>query len=61
MTKIAFFLKEDFHAFMPALLTNLVNDAKLDIDIKMESADNSKNTEDKSTAITFKMKGFEGN
>lgn len=46
---------------MPALLTNLVNDAKLDIDIKMESADNSKNTEDKSTAITFKMKGFEGN
>lgn len=39
LTKIAFFLKEDFHHYMPSLLQVLVNDAKLEIDIKMQSAD----------------------
>lgn len=39
MAKISYFLKEDFHPFMPNLMTLLVNDTKLDIDIKLESAD----------------------
>lgn len=38
LIKIAFFLKEDFHQFMSSLLTTIVNDTKLDIDIKMENA-----------------------
>ncbi len=62
LTKIAAFLKEDFHVYMPLLLTNLVNDAKLDIDIKLSSADNSENEKAENAAsFTFKMKGFEGN
>ena len=44
---------------MPLLLTNLVNDAKLDIDIKLSSADDDK--PDTSSAFTIKMKGLEGN
>lgn len=43
LTKIAFFLKEDFNQFMPTMLTTLINDAKVDIDIKMENAELSKN------------------
>ena len=38
LTKIAFFLKEDFNSFMPNMLTTLVNDSKADIDIKLENA-----------------------
>src|SRR5436305_1277473 len=30
LTKIACFLKEDFSQYMPNMLTNLVNDSKLD-------------------------------
>jgi len=58
LTKIAAFLKEDFHAFMPDLLSNLVKDAKLDIDIKMTSAEEQK---PELASFTFKMKGLEGN
>lgn len=58
LAKISSFLKEDFHTFMPFLLENLVKDAKLDIDIKLTSADEEK---PETTSITFKMKGFEGN
>jgi hypothetical protein len=58
LTKIAAFLKEDFHTFMPFLMTNLVTDAKLDIDIKMTSADEAKSGS--GASFTFKMKGFEG-
>lgn len=41
-------------------MNSLVNDANLDIDIKMEAADNIKTTEDKTTGFTIKLKGFEG-
>lgn len=44
---------------MPTLLTTIVNDTKLDIDIKMESAV-LPNTSDNTQGFTFKMKGFEG-
>jgi hypothetical protein len=62
LTKVSFFLKEDFHQFMPALITPLVADAKLSIDIKMESAalNNNAVKEDGELAFTLKMKGFEG-
>jgi hypothetical protein len=61
LTKIASFLKEDFNQFMPMMLTTLINDAKLDIDIKMENADLSANkTADNHASITFKLKGLEG-
>lgn len=43
---------------MPNLMTILVNDAKQDIDIKMESADIPSETEN--AGVVFKMKGFEG-
>ena len=59
LAKIAFFLKEDFHTFMPNLLNNLVNDSKLEIDIKLESAELPKTSEN--AGFTFKMKGLEGN
>ena len=60
LAKIAFFLKEDFHQFMPNLLTTLVTDTKLDIDIKMESTTAAKNNETGNSGVTIKMKGFEG-
>jgi hypothetical protein len=60
LSKIAFFMKEDFHKYMAALLPNLVNDTKLDIDIKMESAE-IPSAKDGNVGFTFKMKGFEGN
>ena len=41
-------------------MNNLVNDARLDIDIKMEAADNLKSSDDKSSGFTVKVKGFEG-
>ena len=44
---------------MAALLPTLVADTKVDIDIKMESAEMPKTTENH--GFTFKMKGFEGN
>lgn len=52
-------MKEDFHTFMPSLLTNLVNDSKLEIDIKLESAELPKTSDN--AGFTFKMKGLEGN
>lgn len=43
---------------MPSLLTQLIIDSKLDIDIKLESADLPKQNEN--AGVTFKMKGLEG-
>jgi hypothetical protein len=60
LSKIAFFLKEDFHKFMPQVMPNLINDTKLNIDIKMESAE-LPNEKEGNAGFTFKMKGFEGN
>ena len=59
LAKIAGFLKEDFQQFLPLILPTLVSDSKLDIDIKMESAELPKNTEN--AGFTFKLKGLEGN
>ena len=62
LAKTAAVLKEEFHVFMPTLMTSLVNDAKLDIDIKMGQAEDpltGKN--DQTTSVTFKLKGLEGN
>lgn len=41
-------------------MNSLVNDTKLDIDIKMEAANNIQTSEDKSVGFTVKLKGFEG-
>lgn len=47
---------------MPQLLTQLVNDTKLNIDIKLGSADEPRNEDDSgNVGVTFKMKGLEGN
>lgn len=59
LAKIAGFLKEDFQQFVATLLPTLVADTKVDIDIKMESAEMPKTTENH--GFTFKMKGLEGN
>jgi hypothetical protein len=59
LAKTAGFLKEDFQQFLPQLLPILVNDSKVDIDIKMESAEMPKTSDN--AGFTFKMKGFEGN
>lgn len=47
---------------MPALITPLLADAQLNIDIKMESADalNTTAKDEGQVAFTIKMKGFEG-
>ena len=45
LAKIAGFLKEDFQQFVATLLPTLVADTKVDIDIKMESAEMPKTTE----------------
>jgi hypothetical protein len=45
---------------MPAVLPSLINDTKLNIDIKMENAD-IPDAKDGNAAITFKLKGLEGN
>jgi len=58
LSKIAFFLKEDFHQFMDSLMSTVFEDAKADIDIKMENAAIPSN--DKNAGVTFKLKGLEG-
>lgn len=45
---------------MPILMPSLLNDTKLDIDIKMESAE-TPSVKDGNAGLTFKMKGLEGN
>ena len=58
---MAFFLKEDFHQFMPTLITPLLADARLSIDIKMESALlQSADKGEGELAFNIKVKGFEG-
>jgi hypothetical protein len=60
LAKISAFLKEDFHQFMPSLLEMLIADSKVDIDIKLESADLSTTGGEGEASYTFKMKGVEG-
>lgn len=44
---------------MPIILPIIIEDTKADIDIKMESSALPKQN-DKTTSVTLKMKGFEG-
>lgn len=60
MAKIASFLKEDFNKFMPDILTSLITDSKLDIDIKLENAALPNNKDEGVNSYTLKVKGFEG-
>ena len=50
---------------MPSIMPQLLEDTKLNIDIKLENADlpttSSKKVEEGTSGLTFKMKGFEGN
>jgi hypothetical protein len=39
LTQCAGFLQKEFAQFMPVLLQQLVNDANLEVDFKMENAD----------------------
>jgi len=59
LSKIAFYLKEDFHVIAPKYLEILVQDAKTDIDIKQESADLPSAASDTSKSFEFKLKGME--
>ena len=62
LCKIAFTLKEDFNVYMGAILPGLLEDTKQQIDIKLTSADDPsvQDDEDKTTGVTLKLKGFEG-
>ena len=55
MSRIAYFLKEDFHAYFAQVLPSLLSDSQQKIDIKMTSAD-----EAGGEGFTLKLKGFEG-
>ena len=55
MSRIAYFLKEDFHAYFTQVLPSLLLDSQQKIDIKMTSAD-----EAGGEGFTLKLKGFEG-
>lgn len=61
MAKIAAFLQEDFNKFMPDILTSLINDAKLEIDIKLENAAMPTYNDEGVNSMTLKVKGMEGN
>lgn len=56
LTQCAGFLGEKFAQFMPILLDQLVADAQLDLDFKMENADMPSTTEN--MAFVQKVKGF---
>lgn len=58
LAKISGFLKEDFQKYMPVLMESIIQDAKADIDIKMESSAIPKSNAQ--TSVTFKLKGMEG-
>jgi hypothetical protein len=45
---------------MPDILTSLINDAKLNIDIKIENSVLPSNKDDGMSSLTLKVKGMEG-
>ena len=59
LTKIAFYLKEDFQVVAPKFLEILVNDANLEIDIKQENAQLPSTADAKANSFEFKLKGME--
>lgn len=62
LSKIAYFLKEEFHTYFANVLPALICDLKLEIDIKMtlEGLFEDKKDNGDSTALTLKLKGMEG-
>lgn len=52
------FLQEEFGQFMPLLMETLVHDARLNLDIKMESADMPSTQNSGENGITLKLKGM---
>lgn len=59
LSKIAFYLKEDFHVIAPKYLEILVQDAKVNIDIKQENADLPSAASETQKSFEFKLKGME--
>jgi hypothetical protein len=59
LTKVAFYLKEDFNAVAPKFLEILVADANLDIDIQQENAELPSAQATTSQSFEFKLKGME--
>lgn len=60
LSKIAYFLKEDFRQYFEKIFPNLLEDTKQQIDIKLTSADDPSAEDDNQTGVTLKLKGFEG-
>lgn len=62
LSKIGYFLKEDFHPYVAKIFPQLLEDAKQSIDIKMTAADDPSAQDDDEGTIGFdlKIKGFEG-
>jgi hypothetical protein len=60
LSKIAFYLKEDFNLVAPKFLEILIKDASVNVDIKSENADLPSTQQDnKSKSFEFKLKGME--
>jgi hypothetical protein len=56
LTQCAAFLGDEFQQFMPLLLEQLIVDAKLDLDFKMTSVDETQDSNN--TSMRVKVKGF---
>lgn len=60
LSKIAFYLKEDFNVVAPKFLEILIKDASVNVDIKSENADlPTANQDTKCKSFEFKLKGME--
>jgi len=61
LSKIGYFMKEDFHPYFAKIFPQLLEDAKSKIDIKLTAADDPTGQEDNgSVGFNLKLKGFEG-
>ena len=58
LTECAGFLGAEFGQFMPLLMQPLINDAKLDVDFKMESADVPNTAGANTLAMNMKVRGL---
>ena len=58
LTECAGFLGAEFGQFMPLLMQPIINDAKLDVDFKMESADNPNTSGPNHLACNMKVRGL---
>ena len=58
LTECAGFLGVEFAQFMPLLMDTLIHDAQLDVDFKMESADNPNTAGPNTLAMNMKVRGL---